>query len=105
MTEPSGFKAEMDRVLAEAMHEWTMNGNLYLEPTEDGLPIVRKASYYMPVSCCQLTDSTGVNHCEHPPPPPVPWRRRLRWRISDRWWALRLRLGSWVAGRDLDEEE
>jgi hypothetical protein len=105
MTEPSGFKAEMDRVLAEALYELNMNGNLHLEPTEGGLPIVHKASTYMPVSCCQMTDSTGVNHCKHPPPPPIPWRTRLRWRIRSRWDGLRLRLGSWVAGRDLDEEE
>jgi hypothetical protein len=54
-----------------------------------------------------LTDTTGVNHCQHPPLvyPPVPWRRRLRWGIQSRWAALRYRLGSWIAGVDLDPED
>jgi hypothetical protein len=69
---------------------------------------VHKLQAYAPVSCCVLTDTTGENHCEHPPPPPpppIPWRRRLRWRLRARWDAFRLRLGSWVAGVDLNERE
>ena len=65
---------------------------------------VRKAAAYVPVSCCLLTDATGVNHCQHPAPPRPPWRRRLRWRIQNRWSALRMRAGSWVAGVDLDQD-
>lgn len=66
---------------------------------------VHKLAAYLPVSCCQMTDSTGVNHCEHPPPPRPPWRRRLRWAVSARWGALRMRLGSWLAGVDLDDRD
>jgi hypothetical protein len=67
----------------------------------------QKLTAYLPVSCCMLTDTTGVNHCQHPPLvyPPVPWRRRLRWGIQSRWAALRYRLGSWIAGVDLDPED
>ncbi len=68
-------------------------------------PIVFKMPGWLPVSCCVLTDSTGENHCTHAPPPRPKWHRRLRWRISDRWSSFRLRLGSWIAGRDLNEED
>jgi hypothetical protein len=63
---------------------------------------VRKLTAYVPVSCCALTDATGENHCQHPAPPRAPLRRRLRWRVTDRWSQLRYRVGSWVAGVDLD---
>ena len=66
--------------------------------------VARKATTYLPVSCCVLTDTTGVNHCDHPQPPPPPWARRLRWRLAERWRTLRRRLGSWVAGVNLDRE-
>lgn len=56
------------------------------------------------VSCCQLTDATGVNHCEHPPLSRLPWRRRALWRAAGWWARLRLRVGSWVAGVNFDEE-
>lgn len=46
---------------------------------------VRKYAATMPVSCCVLTDSTGVNHCEHPPPPPISRWRSLRWNLRN-WW-------------------
>lgn len=66
---------------------------------------VRKATAYLPVSCCLLTDTTGVNHCTHPaPPPPSRWLR-ARWRMSDRWQHLRLHVGSWIAGADLRGED
>lgn len=65
---------------------------------------VVKMSAHIPVSCCHLTDATGENHCEHPPPPPIPWRRQLRWRVQSWWSGRRMRLGSWVAGVDLDRD-
>lgn len=30
---------------------------------------VTKIASYIPVSCCALTDTTGENHCTHPPLP------------------------------------
>jgi hypothetical protein len=60
---------------------------------------------YLPVSCCVLTDATGVNHCKHPPPPTPPWHRRIRYRIGDRWWRLRERAGYAIAGHQPEEDE
>lgn len=102
----------MQRFLADALNDLSMKGNVYIDPSmvlKDGesLPpdvAVRKFAAYFSVSCCQLTDSTGVNHCEHPPPPPIPRWTRLRWRIRSWWSGLRMRLGSWVAGVDLDRD-
>ena len=64
---------------------------------------VRKLSTYVHVSCCYLTDSTGVNHCEHPPPvvKPRPWTLRAR----DRWWAMRVWMARKVAGHLWPNEE
>jgi hypothetical protein len=47
---------------------------------------VNKIGYYVPVSCCVMTDSTGVNYCEHPAPPPLSRRRRIRLNLQV-WWA------------------
>lgn len=57
---------------------------------------IRKLSTFVPVSCCVLTDSTGVNHCEHPPPvvKPLPWT----WRARERWWDAREWLARALAG-------
>lgn len=46
---------------------------------------IKKYTSAMPVSCCVITDSTGVNHCHHPAPTPSPWHRHLRWAVSS-WW-------------------
>jgi hypothetical protein len=64
---------------------------------------VRKLSAYIPVSCCYLTDSTGVNHCEHPPREvkPLPWT----WRARERWWDLRERAARALAGHRWPIEE
>lgn len=68
--------------------------------------IVGKWSHVFPISCCVLTDSSGVNYCcDHAPLPPIPRWRGAYWRWRERWWALRLRFGSWIAGRDLDGDE
>lgn len=64
---------------------------------------VRKLSAYIPVSCCVLTDSTGVIHCEHPPVvvKPLPWT----WRARERWWDLRVWLARKLAGDRWPAEE
>jgi hypothetical protein len=61
-----------------------------------------RAVAWMQVTCCLLTDTTGENHCDHPPPPPVPRLRQLRWRLSSTWADLRLRVGMWIAGVPLE---
>lgn len=63
---------------------------------------IRKLSYHIPVSCCMLTDSTGENHCEHPPREVVraPWTwRRARNRALEYWWDARERMARAIAGR------
>lgn len=82
-----------------------MEAEMRKPEVEAALTAVNKLSTYMPVSCCVMTDTTGVNHCEHPPPPPVPRLTRLRWRLRDRWSTFRMQLGSRVAGVDLDRED
>lgn len=64
---------------------------------------VRQFRAWMPTTCCAITAATGENHCDHSAPPRPSWHRRLRWRLQSKWSALRMRLGSWVAGVDLDE--
>lgn len=77
-----------------------------LSPASDEFALeVRKLTAFMPVSCCVITDATGKNHCEHPPPPPLPWHTRARWRLRSWWSGLRMRVGSWVAGVDLDDRD
>lgn len=74
-----------------------------------GAPIeVRKLSVHVPVSCCYLTDSTGQNHCQHPPRvvTPVPWTwRRARNRALGRWWDLRKWMARGLAGHRWPNEE
>ncbi len=75
------------------------------KPTEpSGAPTgIRKLTAYVPVSCCVLTDSTGVNHCEHAPVvvKPLPWT----WRARERWWDLRERATRRLAGHRWPDEE
>lgn len=96
-------ESELSRLLREAAEHFTETPSSaqWLVPE----PTVRKLSAFMPVSCCVLTDATGENHCEHPQPARPPCRRRLRWWIRARWAAVRLRVGSWVAGVDLAERD
>ncbi|GHH57804.1 hypothetical protein GCM10017774_78110 [Lentzea cavernae] len=68
----------------------------------------RKLQGFIPVSCCYLTDSTGENHCQHPPRvvTPVPWTwRRARNRALERWWDLREWAARLLAGRRWPNEE
>jgi hypothetical protein len=67
---------------------------------------VTKATAYVPVSCCQLTDATGENHCTHEPyvptpRPRAPWYRRLRWWLRGKRQQLGRRVGSWLVGERL----
>lgn len=64
---------------------------------------IKKLSAYVPVSCCVLTDSTGENHCTHPPRviEPLP----LSWRLRNRWTDLRLALAKWIAGSQWPDED
>lgn len=57
---------------------------------EDELNItVTKWGYSVPVSCCVMTAHTGVNYCEHPPPPPVSKWRSFKWELQAWWWENR----------------
>ena len=53
---------------------------------------VRKVGYTVPVSCCVMTDHTGVNYCKHPPYPPVSRWRRAKYALRSWWWQHRPRL-------------
>jgi hypothetical protein len=100
------FPDEFSRLLQETTDRLSKEFPEGVVLEYDTTPLIaRKLQAFVPVSCCVLTDTTGENHCEHPPPQPIPWRRRLRWRLRARWDAFRLRLGSWVAGVDLNERE
>ena len=65
---------------------------------------VRKVNGFIPVSCCYLTDSTGDNHCQHPPrevkPLPWTWRARERWWDAREWLARRLAGHRWPDGEE-----
>ena len=73
------FKTKIERLLIDADTELTMNGNLYLEPT-NGLPEVRKLAAFMPE--------------------PSRWTRA---RMRIRTWRVRAgqRIGSTLAGERL----
>jgi hypothetical protein len=74
---------------------------------------VRRLAAFVPVSVEMLLDAGAITEEEARaqgwtpprPRPPVPWRRRLRWR----WSAWRERagraVGGWMAGVDLSETE
>lgn len=74
---------------------------------------VRKMSAYLPISielaldCGLITEEQARAQGWTPPPPrpPIPWRRRLRWQFQA--WRERVgrRVGGWLAGVDLSEEE
>jgi hypothetical protein len=65
---------------------------------------------YVPVSFEQLVDAGAISEEDAraqgwTPPPPVPWRRRARWRWAA--WRERAgrRVGGWIAGVDLADRE
>jgi len=64
---------------------------------------VQKFAAYIQVSE-ELAMDYGLIPDTRPPPPPVPWRRRLRWRVFE----LRERFARWafrrIAGYDMPED-
>ena len=56
---------------------------------------VRKWSMILPIST-EMADP-------HRPAPPLSRWLRARWRLSEQWWQVRRRVGSWIAGVDLDD--
>lgn len=78
-----------------------------LSPTK-AYPFIdtRKIESHVPISCCLLTDSTGRNHCDHPPYEfkPQPWRTRLRWNVERIFTKTRARIGFAIAGYDPRDE-
>lgn len=64
---------------------------------------VMKLSAYTSVTCCLLTDETGIDHCEHPPRlvKPLPWT----WRARQRWWDVRVAVARWIAGSEWPRDE
>lgn len=104
MSDSKSFRERMDELLRDGLpdapdHAFTA---AYIERAAIA---IQKAQGWIPVSCCLMTDATGENHCDHPAPPPPPWRLRAKWRIQSWWSSLRMRVGSWVAGVDLGERE
>ena len=105
---PESLSEMMDRILAEAMPQLEADVHAVLDAVvTEGPLLVQKAGGYMPVSCCVLTDATGENHCDHEPYvyPKPPIHRRVKWWVQSRWSSTRMRLGSWIAGTNLDERD
>lgn len=64
---------------------------------------VHKYVAYVPVSCCLMTDSSGIDYCDHPPIvyPRAPWYVRAGWLVRRVVSRTRYRIGVWVAGVEL----
>lgn len=76
----------------------------------DDIPTVRKYSAYLPMSLEQAMDAGLLTEDEAraqgwTPPPPIPRWTRMRWRLHAARDRARLRIGSWIAGVDLDERD
>lgn len=103
------FADDYQQWLADAAEQMAMTGNLYLAPSEDGLPTVVKAACYVPVSFEQAMDAGLVTEeearargWEPTVYRPTAWHRRLRYRIW-RWRdAAALKLYRLVAGHDVE---
>lgn len=63
---------------------------------------VKKIAAYFPMSN-ELAMEYGLIP-DTRPPVVIPWRRRVRWAAQARVRRARLRVGSWVAGEDLDPD-
>jgi hypothetical protein len=102
VTAPRTFQDLVDNALSAQLAE------VERDTPEPGEPLtVRKLGMWMPVSCCLLTEETGELHCEHPPRvlPPVPWTRRLRYWVGERWRAGRVWLARRIAGGCWPEDD
>lgn len=76
-----------------------------MEPFE-GVTVKRIAAY-VPVSTQQLLDAGLPLPSGLEPPEPLPaLPRRVRWRLwfSERVWAVRRRVGFWIAGYEPDDD-
>ena len=72
--------------------------------TDDQTPItVIKHAAYLPFSDEQLMDAGVIPDTR--PPVHIPWRSRLRWRISERRERVGRKVGGWIAGVDLSERD
>jgi hypothetical protein len=81
-----------------------LGGDAVTEPTIT----VHKVSAIMPVSVEMLLDAGVITEEQAreqgwAPPPPMPWRRKMRWRFQA--WRERAgrRVGSWIAGVKLTD--
>jgi hypothetical protein len=70
-------------------------------PMSDEEFMVRKLSAVVPMSE-ELAMERGLIPDTRPPAPPIPWSRRLRWRVDAAVAQARLRVGSRIAGVDLE---
>lgn len=98
MTEPVDFRQALNRAI-----RGTLDPNPAPPPSALS---ARKVVVKVWASCCELTDGTGENHCTHPSYtyPPVPRLRRWKWKVRSWWSDLRMQLGSWIAGTNLEDE-
>lgn len=64
---------------------------------------VIKHAAYLPVSDELLMDAGVIPDTR--PPVHIPWRSRLRWRISERRERVGRKVGGWIAGVDLTERD
>lgn len=99
MVAGDSLRDHLDRLLSEACPRLT-DADL----GESGPAVtVRKASMWMPVSCCALSEADGIDHCEHEPWTPRRLTRRERLRSA--WLRFRARtgrhVGSLIAGEPL----
>lgn len=94
---------------------WVMSTQMaddYTPPSTSLNPeiTVHKVSYYQPISLelamdCGLITEAEARERGWTPPPPIPWRWRLRWRLSSLREQVGRKVGGWIAGVDLSERD
>lgn len=107
------FQDDINRMLRESLAAaGVADPDSYSAEVDTTPLLVHRHSGYIPVSTEQALDAGLITEEQAREqgwtpyvPPPVPWRRRLRWR----WQAWRERagrkIGGWLAGVDLTERE
>lgn len=102
-----------EKFLVDAAEQMDMTGNLYVAAGPDG-PEVVKSSAYIPVSYEHLIDAGLMTEEEARargwtprPRPRIPWWRRLRWRVQAWRMTAGRKVGGWIAGERLynDDED
>lgn len=111
----SDFGAQFRRLIDEESEK--MAGRLSdqlgvdVQPDDTVLTVVQHAAY-LPMSIEMLLDSGAITEDEArargwtpTPPVKIPWRTRLRWRWQS--WRERAgrRIGGWIAGGDLRDDD